>query len=232
VKESAAVTQIPHPPSGFAQRSLYTIAPRAKRSFHTVIDAERILGEARGKKSTVSFSADGDEVVLEMQHPVHSAVIKEHLRYQKRADGLVARSFLRELMHSNGDFRKDTFGAPSATYPEVGLPFMLGWFPLDGKRRSVYAWINDRFIAKVYVETDGKATLDLPAGRRDTIAAIMYPDLNDWVHLGSVLTKLAKPLLPKYRMWFEPAAPHRLLRFEGPYGPPGAPEIVLELTEE
>ena len=57
----------------------------------------------------------------------------------------------------------------------------------------------------------------------------MYPDLNDWVPLGSMLTTLAKPLLPKYHMWFEEAAPHRVIRFEGAYGPPGAPELILEL---
>lgn len=33
---------------------------------------------------------------------------------------------------------------------------------------------------------------------------------------------------PKRR--YEAEAPHRLVRFEGPYGPPGAPEIVLELA--
>ncbi len=46
----------------------------------------------------------------------------------------------------------------------------------------------------------------------------------------AVLETLAKPLLPKYRMWFEVAKPNRVVRFEGPYGPPGAPEIVLELA--
>jgi len=58
----------------------------------------------------------------------------------------------------------------------------------------------------------------------------MYPDLNDWVKMGTALTKLAKPFLPRYSMWYEPAAPNRLLRFEGSYGPPGAPEIILELV--
>jgi hypothetical protein len=50
------------------------------------------------------------------------------------------------------------------------------------------------------------------------------------VKMPSILNKLAKPFLPKYHMWYEAKAPHRLLRFEGPYGPPGAPEIVLELA--
>ena len=59
----------------------------------------------------------------------------------------------------------------------------------------------------------------------------MYSDLNDWVSLGAIVTKLARPLLPKYRMWFDAEAPHGVLKFEGPYGPPGAPEIVLELAQ-
>jgi hypothetical protein len=29
---------------------------------------------------------------------------------------------------------------------------------------------------------------------------------------------------------FEAGSPNRLVRFERPYGPPGAPEIVLELS--
>ena len=84
----------------------------------------------------------------------------------------------------------------------------------------------------MYVERVHKRATEItvPAGRRHVFEYIMYPDLNDWVTMGSVLTRLAKPFLPKYRMWFEASAPYRLLRFVGPYGPPGAPEIVLELA--
>jgi hypothetical protein len=31
-------------------------------------------------------------------------------------------------------------------------------------------------------------------------------------------------------MFFERAAPHRLVRFEGSFGPPGAPEMIIELV--
>ena len=96
--------------------------------------------------------------------------------------------------------------------------------------RSVYAWINDRFIAKVYVEVDGRRSITTNGRTHETIEVIMYPDLNDWIPLGAMLTRMVKPFVPKYRMWYAKQAPHRLIRFEGPYGPPGAPEIVLELT--
>jgi hypothetical protein len=128
------------------------------------------------------------------------------------------------------DFRHEKLGLPLATYPEVALPFLLGWLPHDSERRSVYAWINDRFIAKVYVEVHGRTSLSLGGKTREVVELMMYPDLNDWVSLGGVLTRLAKPFLPKYHMWYERKAPYRLVRFEGPYGPPGAPELVLELV--
>jgi hypothetical protein len=126
------------------------------------------------------------------------------------------------------DFRHDKLGLPQATYPEVALPFLLAWMPHDGERRSVYAWINDRFIAKVYVEVERRTSISLGARSHDVVELVMYPDLNDWVPMGALLTRLAKPFLPKYHMWYERPAPHRLMRFEGPYGPPGAPELVLE----
>ena len=76
-----------------------------------------------------------------------------------------------------------------------------------------------------------KMRIDVPAGRFNAALVWMYPDLNDWIAMGSMVTRLVKPLLPRYDIWFEVSSPHRVLRFEGPYGPPGAAEIVLELAK-
>jgi hypothetical protein len=137
----------------------------------------------------------------------------------------------RMLREERADFATVIPKLPEATYPETMLPFLLRAHPLDGARRSLHAWICDRFVAKVYYEVHKKRTeVKVPAGRFEAAEIVMYPDINDWVHLGAVITKLIKPLLPKYHMWFAPngAGPHKLVRFEGSYGPPGAPEIVLE----
>ena len=116
------------------------------------------------------------------------------------------------------------------TYVDVSAPFLLGSLPFDGKSRTIYAWICDRFVAKVYFESRGRSTLTVPAGRFEAQEVVMYPDLNDWVKMPSILSKLSKPFIPKYHMWYEVAPPHRPLFFEGPHGPPGAPELVLELV--
>jgi hypothetical protein len=231
-------TNIPAPPAEFAGASEYALRPREKRSFNTVLDAGRILAGSSNPVSKVRYAEGSGEVVLAMDHPIADGRMREEVRLSRRGHGLVATSLSREVFDAGGrmvrseqvpDFRHDQLGLPSATYPEVALPFLLGWMPHDNERRSVYAWINDRFIAKVYVEVHGRTSLTLGGRTREVVEIMMYPDLNDWVPLGAVLTRLAKPFLPKYHMWYERKAPHRLVRFEGPYGPPGAPELVLEL---
>jgi len=97
---------------------------------------------------------------------------------------------------------------PDGTYPEVALPFLAGWLPLHRERASLFAWINDRFVARMYLEATGTRKLALPCGERKALEVVMYPDLNDWVHLGPVLTRLARPFLPKYRMAYDVAPPH------------------------
>ncbi|MGO9834492.1 MAG: hypothetical protein ACLP1X_09770 [Polyangiaceae bacterium] len=232
-------TNIPLPPSDFAGAFEYSLRPREKRSFNTVLDAHKILAGSANPVSKVRYIEDKGDILLSMEHPMADGRMREEIRLVPNGQGgLVAGSLVREVFDAEGrtvrgeqvpDFRHDKLGLPPATYPEVALPFLLGWMPHDSERRSVYAWINDRFIAKVYVEVHGRTSLTAGGRSRDVVELMMYPDLNDWVPLGAVLTRLAKPFLPKYHMWYERKAPHRLVRFEGPYGPPGAPELVLEL---
>jgi hypothetical protein len=231
------VATIPPPPAGFSGTAQFSLRAREKKSFNTVLDAHTLLAKSVRPVSEAHLSEEGDEVVLRMNHPMADGRMSEELRLARSADGLVSRSLSRELVDATGvvvrsesvpDFRHEKLGLPKATYPEVALPFLLAWMPHDSERRSLYAWINDRFIAKVYVEVERKTSISVGARSHDVVELVMYPDLNDWVPLGAVLTRLAKPFLPKYHMWYERSAPHRLMRFEGPYGPPGAPELVLE----
>jgi hypothetical protein len=233
----SATTNIPAPPTGFAGSMKFSLRAREKKSFNTVLDAHTLLSGATNPVSEATYAADGDDVVLTMDHPIGEGRMREEIRLVRRGEGLVAQSLTRELFDRSGkelrrelvpDFWHGKLGLPPATYPEVALPFLLAWMPHDSQRRSVYAWINDRFIAKVYVEVERRTSITVAGRSHDVVEFLMYPDINDWVPLGSMLTRLVKPFLPKYHMWYERTAPYRLVRFEGPYGPPGAPELVLE----
>lgn len=230
------IVQIPEPPAGFAGSASYVIRPREKPMFHGVLDAKKLLAASGERRSAVTWSGANGHVELAMEHPILGGTLRETVKYARQPAGLATVSLEREVHTPQGArarreevlFHHDQMGLPSATYPEVTLPFILGWLPHDGKRRSMYAWINDRFVAKLYYETVHATKVHVPSGTHEAFESVMYPDLNDWVPLGTVLTRLAKPFLPKYRMWHAKQPPHRVLRFEGPYGPPGAPELILE----
>jgi hypothetical protein len=221
----------------------YVVRPRETRAFHTALDAGDLFTSR--EPATVTWSLAEGVGELRVSMPVASGHFDERCSFAT-VPALRPTTFTRTLHGAKGsegnakalraehaDFASVLPKLPDATYPETMLPFLLRAHPLDGERRSLYAWICDRFVAKVYYEVAKKhAHVKVPAGQFEAVEVVMYPDINDWVRLGSVVTKLVKPFLPKYHMWFvaKASGPHQLVRFEGPYGPPGAPEIVLELT--
>ncbi len=213
----------------------YRLTPRPKPMFHTILDARRIFADGATASVTtrVRESAGEGEIAMTLDVRLENGALAfhDHLECVRR-DGIVGQTLTRtvgEARKEHVDFSNSPYPFPAATYPDVLIPFAMRGQPLDGQRRALYSWTCDRFCARVYYESKSTTTLSVPAGRIESVPVIMYPDLNDWVSLGSVLTRLAKPLLPRYEMWFEAAAPHRVVRYEGAFGPPGAPEVVLEL---
>ena len=167
------------------------------------------------RESVMQATTVGDELVLRLTHPLLHGAIHEELRCTRGGDGLVARSLTREVVDHAGSclrrehvlsFAHGHLGLPQATYPEVALPFLLGWMPADGRRRSVYAWINDRFVAKVYVEAegrtrDGPVRLRIPpgtsSGRRLRVPGHGVPSANGAQEPGDLIveTQIVLPAL-------------------------------------
>jgi hypothetical protein len=223
-------------PDGFASETLvYRVTPRPKPKFHTVIDPRRVFGDTPGTYTVttrVRTAAHGD-VALELFSTLKAGTLEIEDRFDCVWRGGLHPGRLTRTTggarKEHADFIDSPYPFPAATYPDVLIPFLMRGQRRDGQRRSLCAWTSDRFIARVYYESRERKVLHLPVGSLSATEVWMYPDLNDWVSLGGVLTKLAKPLLPRYEMWFEDAAPHRVAKFEGSYGPPGAPEVLLEL---
>jgi hypothetical protein len=234
MEQPFAIPQLP----GDGDTVRYRARPRPEPMFKTVLDPKVLFGggnEGRCDVVTrVRPGAEEGEVALELDVSQQLGALRIEDRFTCARIGGGVRSAVLERRAGAGrreevDFREGPFQWPISTYPEVLLPFVMRGQPRDGQRRSAYAWTSDRFCARVYYEVRAEETVEVPAGKIDTHLVWMYPDLNDWVALGSILTRLAKPLLPRYMIWFERAAPYRVVRYEGAYGPPGAPEIVLEM---
>lgn len=217
---------VPADADGWASETLrYLARPRGVSKFKTLFDAHRLFGKGGAQTTIVTRTrppSDGEQV-LELSMCTELPKMTMEDRFSATWDnGLIAaklESRMGAARKSDVDFAASPFRFPSATYPEVLLPFLMRGQPRDDKVRATYAWTSDRFVARVYYESRKLTTIDVPAGTFEAHLVWMYPDLNDWIALGGLVTKLAKPLLPRYEMWFEVAPPHRVLRFEGAYGP-------------
>lgn len=227
---------LPLPPQGFDISSRYRLKPRPKRAFHTILDANKLL--VPGSKGSLTFRhVDEGRIELATKYEVSAGSLEESFIMRKTPAGLESERLERIMVDPDGQQMRNelvcfdaNLGVAPNTYPEVLLPLMLGW-PAAQRTRAFYSWINDRFVSRVYVETKGETTVSLPGGTKKATELVLYPDLNDFVRVGSTVARLAKPLMPQYHLWFEREAPNRVLRFEGPYGPPGAPELIMELDE-
>ncbi len=227
---------LPLPPRGFDVTTEYRLKPRPKRAFNTILDANRLL--VPGSKGSLAFRSVGDgHIELATRYEIASGAIEEAFLMRRTSRGLESERLQRRMYDIDGETRRTEdvqfgidLGLAPNTYPEVLLPLMLGW-PAPQRTRAFYSWINDRMVSRVYVETKGNTTVELPGGTRAALELVLYPDLNDFVRVGGTVARLAKPLMPQYHLWVETEAPNRVLRFEGPYGPPGAPELIMELVE-
>ena len=220
---------------GWSTESLrYRVSPRRPSKFKTVLDAELLFaqgGETQVTTRTRRAAKGEPSFEIEVVHTVRGETLRDHFTCEEQG-GMRPRRLVRtvgDARREEADLGAGAFAFPESSYPDVLLPFLMRGEPHDGTRRAAFSWSCDRFCARVYYEGRGEKTVEVPAGRFLTKNVWMYPDLNDWISLGNVVTRLVKPLLPRYNMWFEAQAPHRLIRFEGSYGPPGAPEVVIEL---
>jgi hypothetical protein len=217
------------------ERLTYRATPRTKPKFKSFLDAADLFPTA-GSESTVVTRLEGEELVLELDHTLLRGRMVEEARFALDG-GIAVQDFTRlgydtegnECRREKVDFLRGPVSLPRATYPEVLLPFLMRALPQEGMH-GAWAWINDRMVARLYIEARGTSKLTVPAGRFTVREMWMYPDLNDWIALGSIVTKLAKPLLPRYHIWLETGGTHRVVAFEGPYGPPGGPEVRFELA--
>ena len=218
----------------------YRVFPRPKPKFKATLDAQTLFGAGGETPVRVTTRLAPGEVRLTIETELQGVALCDVLDLD-RTPGMVARRLHRSARTATGEltrehlvmFQAPPYALPKTTYPEVMSPFLMRGEPRQKGRRSLYCWTNDGFCARVYYEDRGVKSVRMKDGATQHAQEVwMYPDLNDWIAMGGAVTRLAKPLLPRYTMWYGTDELQRLIRFEGPYGPPGAPEVIVELVGE
>jgi len=124
---------------------------------------------------------------------------------------------------------------PPNTYPpEAPLAYVLSRLGL-GRRRdraSVHLILMGTSVVELQVWTDGRERVTVPAGTFDAhvvrlrvTADSLFPNLPGFVQ------KFASFFIPTQTIWITHDEPQQVVKFLGQMGPPGSPDLLIELAQ-
>lgn len=124
---------------------------------------------------------------------------------------------------------------PPNTYPpEASLGYVLGVLGLGRRveRTNINLILMGSSIVELNVWTDGREPINVPAGGFDTYRVRMQVTGESlFPNLPSFVRQFASFFIPTQTVWLTTEPPQRLVKFTGQIGPPGSPNLLIELKE-
>lgn len=132
----------------------------------------------------------------------------------------------------------DTFpllarGLPPNTYPPVApLGYVLTRLGLGKhERASFYFVLMTTSLLQMDLWVDGRERLHVPAGEFDSYRIRMRVNPESiFPNLPGFLQPFVRFFIPTQTLWLTASAPQRLVKFTGQMGPPGSPQLLIQLT--
>jgi hypothetical protein len=166
--------------------------------------------------------ADGNFFPLQFEktvRDVHGQTLAIEKKTFNRATGKV--TF--ERRDEKGATETSSFPAASDILTIEGIAGILQFFPFgNGAAGSIpgHMLSNEPKVYDVTLESRGTERLKTPSGDVNCYKIELVP------HLG--VLNVFKVFYPKTYFWFNTAAPHSWVRYQGLENGPGSPEIVME----
>lgn len=101
-----------------------------------------------------------------------------------------------------------------------------------GKQSRFHVWFSPTQVFNIKLVVKGEEDVTVPAGAFRCHRLDLSPDMVDFA--GAFMGRVLKPLLANYVMWVEKNAPHRLVKYQGPFGLinlAGGPSEIYELAK-
>jgi hypothetical protein len=139
-------------------------------------------------------------------------------------DGKLVRRRVSNIREPEPSEEKDK-GLPSPLYPyAMTLALVLPRMLSDATGTvSLHVMGSGGGVTELVLRGSGYETLDLNGRAMKALHAHLQPN----VHIPLLLRPIVYFFIPQYDVYFEANTPARLLKFDGPLGPPGAPEAHM-----
>ncbi len=162
------------------------------------------------------------------------------LEFKPKGDRLRQTRLVREITKFSGEKALTyelNFDNLSKAYPEDTYALEVRTFlfrGLDMTRKSKFRynwWTSEKAVVPWYIKPKSIRKIAVPAGTFNCYEIEMYIDIAGFVNRGGYLNKIVNPFMPDFSMYFDVTPPHHFVHYKGPIGPPGSPEVNLDLIK-
>lgn len=123
---------------------------------------------------------------------------------------------------------------PPNTYPPLApLGYVVARLGLGSAqpRASIYFILPNGSLIQMDLWVDGRETVDVPAGSFDTYRVHMRAKAESvFPNLPAFLMPVVALFIPTQTVWLSAQEPQMLVKFTGQTGPPGSPQLLVQLT--
>lgn len=115
------------------------------------------------------------------------------------------------------DFSESSPPLPNnLTHPYTFPLALRGMTFTIGREETFYIWFNPTTVFAAVLKVKGEEEITVPAGKFKCYRIEIGPDLVDFV--GPVVGRALKPFIASYIAWLDTKPPHRIVRYQGPFG--------------
>src|SRR5262249_28305784 len=121
---------------------------------------------------------------------------------------------------------------PADTYPlEAPLGYVLTRLGLDTYKTASFHFVLLDTFPRVDLWNDGTETIQVPAGTFECHRVRMRADPQTlFPRLPGLLRPFLSFFVPTYTLWLTTSTPQLIVKYVGQIGPPGSPELRIQLT--
>ncbi len=163
------------------------------------------------------------------------------LEFKPEGDRLRQTRLLREVIKFSGgkalyyELNFDDLGStypPEDTYALEVRTFLFRGLDMTKKSKFHYNWwASEMAIIPRYIKTKKTKEITITAGTFNCYQIELFIDIGGFVNRGDYLNKIINPFLPDFIMYFDVNPPHYFVHYKGSVGPPGSPEVNMDLVK-
>ena len=122
---------------------------------------------------------------------------------------------------------------PNAYPPLAPLAYVLARLGLGTAQEhtSIHFVLPNGSLIQMDLEVEGREMVEVPAGKFNTYRVRMHAKAETvFPNLPAVLMPVLSLFIPTQTVWLSTQEPQMLVKFTGQMGPPGSPQLLVQLT--